>query len=151
MNPTPCEHYWTMHSTANRCSIQRIQSWPLPLISKIKQHKHISQRNDNRLPRMEVKATSKTLYECMWNTCKHCTFWCRKGTKLSELSVYFTQDKCFMHLAIYYYRDQFKMNEMGKECGVNAIGENWIYECNGKPVRKRLHGKPIQREYWNWC
>jgi hypothetical protein len=41
-----------------------------------------------------------------------------KRTKLSELSVWFTQDKCFMLLAMYYYRDQFKMNEMGKECAM---------------------------------
>jgi hypothetical protein len=29
-----------------------------------------------------------------------------------------------MFLAIYHYRDQFRMNEMGKECGMYAIGEN---------------------------
>jgi hypothetical protein len=29
-----------------------------------------------------------------------------------------------MLLAIYYYRDQFKVNEMGKECGMYAIEEN---------------------------
>jgi hypothetical protein len=44
-------------------------------------------------------------------------------TQLSELSVLFTQDKCFMLLAIYYYRDQFKKSEMGRECGMNATGE----------------------------
>jgi hypothetical protein len=42
-------------------------------------------------------------------------------TKL--LSVWFTQDKCFGLLAIYYYRYQFKKNEMGKECGMYAIAE----------------------------
>lgn len=36
-----------------------------------------------------------------------------KRTKLSELSVLFTQDKCVMILTIYYYKDQFKKNEMG--------------------------------------
>jgi hypothetical protein len=46
-----------------------------------------------------------------------------KRKKLSELSVWFTQHKCFMLFAIYYYRDQFKKNEMGKECGIYVIGE----------------------------
>jgi len=46
-----------------------------------------------------------------------------KRTKLSELSFQFTQDKCFMLLAKHYYRDQFKGSEMGKKCGMYAIGE----------------------------
>jgi hypothetical protein len=46
-----------------------------------------------------------------------------KSTKLSELLFWLTQDKCFMLLAKYYYRDQFKRNEMGKKCGMYAIEE----------------------------